>query len=166
MFLPRKKFQFWSWENTSTSTRFQARACFFQQTRCREDNFCIKSRLLNNDFAEKSVCTPEISYSYSDLKASNIFLTPENSRKTPKISLSLVGEHNGTVHWLSVLMLRFGISKVRINQPCFFSNYPKSDLQLQILMFPQLGFTLQAQFFFQLHMVLIIIVIACNSCCC
>ena len=38
----------------STSTRFQARAHFFKQSRCREDEISCKSRPLDNEFAGKS----------------------------------------------------------------------------------------------------------------
>ena len=45
------------------------RACALEQeTRCRKDDFCQKSRPLVNDFAGKCARARKISYSYSDLK--------------------------------------------------------------------------------------------------
>ena len=49
------------------------RALSSQQTRCREDDFCLKSRPLDNEFASKSEHALEISSLYSDLKVSNWF---------------------------------------------------------------------------------------------
>ena len=57
----------------SKSTRFQARAHFFKQTRCREDEISCKSRSLDSEFAGKSANALEILYLYSNLKVSMDF---------------------------------------------------------------------------------------------
>ena len=102
----------------SASTRFQAHAYFFQQTRCREDNFAWDLVLSTMSFPKK-VPALEILYLYSDLKVyiislllyqdllycklkcEQVFITSLNTPKQPD-NTKTVFKDNGTHFWMAV----------------------------------------------------------------